>query len=439
MKKYKIQTLGCQMNERDSETLAGMLEEKGYIEATEEDKIDDLSIAIINTCSIRENADQRFYGMLGQYKNKKIEDKNFIMCVCGCMMQQEHIVETVNKKFPWVDIIFGTHNIHEFPKLVEDVAVKHKKTMDIWDEAGGIVEHMPSKRLYKYKALVNITFGCNNFCTYCIVPYTRGRERSRSAEEIVKEVEFLAKDGVKEITLLGQNVNSYKGTNGIDFPDLLYMIHDIDGIERIRFMTSHPKDLSDKLINAFSELPKLCNYVHLPIQSGSNNTLKRMNRRYTRESYIEIVRKLREKVPDITISTDIIVGFPGETEEEFEETIELAKEVEFDAAFTFIYSIRKGTPAGEYENQIPEEIKHERFNRLVKIINEKAAKKNREYIDNDEKVLVEGYSKNNREVLTGRTEHNKIVNFVGNKELIGEIVETKILEANTFSLFGKIK
>lgn len=286
-------------------------------------------------------------------------------------------------------------------------------------------------------------YGCNNFCTYCIVPYTRGREKSRKPEDVVREIKALVADSVKEITLLGQNVNSYKGENDsgevCDFTDLIYMINDIDGIERIRFMTSHPKDLSDKLIQAFADCDKLCNYIHLPVQSGSSNVLKRMNRRYDRERYLELVKKLREAVPDITISTDIIVGFPGETEEEFEETVSLVKEVGYDSAFTFLYSVRKGTPAAEYEDQIPEDIKHERFNRLVEAVNEESYRKNATYEGRKERVLVEGISKKNEETLTGRTEGFKLVDFPGTEDLIGQIVEVEITEGKTFSLKGRVK
>ena len=312
------------MNEHDSETLAGMLMEKGYT-PVEERK--DANIVIFNTCSIRENADKRFFGTLGQLKRRKMEQReNFTVCVCGCMMQQQHIIDTLKSKYPWVDVIFGTHNLHQLPELLDNLYKEKHKQLAVWEDGGDIVEGLPAQRLFKHKAFVNIMYGCNNFCTYCIVPYTRGRERSRTPEDILKEVRSLAKDGVKEITLLGQNVNSYKGISKVtgekaDFTDLIYLLNDVDGIERIRFMTSHPKDLSDKLIEAYGKCEKLCHYIHLPVQSGSSKVLKEMNRRYTREAYLEIVRKLREVDPKIAISTDIIVGFPGETEEEFEETL----------------------------------------------------------------------------------------------------------------------
>ena len=430
------------MNEHDSETLAGMLIEKGYVPAAERK---DANIVIFNTCSIRENADKRFFGTLGQLKRRKTEQReNFTVCVCGCMMQQQHIIDTIKAKYPWVDVIFGTHNLHQLPELLDNLYREKHKQLAIWEEGGEIVEGLPAKRLFKHKAFVNIMYGCNNFCTYCIVPYTRGRERSRAAEDILKEVQALAADGVKEITLLGQNVNSYKGisrenSEKTDFTDLIYMLSEVDGIERIRFMTSHPKDISDKLIAAYGKCEKLCHYIHLPVQAGSSKVLKEMNRHYTREDYLEIVRKLRKVDPDIAISTDIIVGFPGETEEEFEETLKLCEEVRYDSAFTFLYSVRKGTPAEKFENQIPEEIKHERFNRLVDVINRISAEKNAEYVGRIEKVLVDGPSKNNSKTYGGRTESFKLVNFRGTPDMIGQVIDVLITGANTFSLEGEVK
>ena len=441
-KTFHITTFGCQMNEHDSETLAGMLIEKGYVPAAERK---DANIVIFNTCSIRENADKRFFGTLGQLKRRKTEQReNFTVCVCGCMMQQQHIIDTIKAKYPWVDVIFGTHNLHQLPELLDNLYKEKHKQLAIWEEGGEIVEGLPAKRLFKHKAFVNIMYGCNNFCTYCIVPYTRGRERSRVPEDILKEVRALACDGVKEITLLGQNVNSYKGISRdsgekTDFADLIYMLSEVSGIERIRFMTSHPKDISDKLIAAYVKCEKLCHYIHLPVQAGSSKVLKEMNRHYTREDYLEIVRKLREVDPDIAISTDIIVGFPGETEEEFEETLTLCEEVRYDSAFTFLYSVRKGTPAEKFENQIPEEIKHERFNRLVDVINRISAEKNAEYVGRIEKVLVDGPSKNNSKTYGGRTESFKLVNFKGTPDMIGQVVDVLITGANTFSLEGEVK
>jgi len=422
------------MNEHDSEVIDGLLTERGFSSVKERK---DASIVIINTCSVRDNADKRFFGTLGQLKKRKESDPSFIVCVCGCMMQQQRVVDTIKAKYPWVDVIFGTNSIHHIPELIEKVAIEKEKVVDIIENTEEIVEALPAKRLFDHKALVNIMFGCNNFCTYCIVPYTRGREKSRAPEAIVAEVKGLVADGVKEIMLLGQNVNSYDG-NGTSFAELLKMLNDVDGLERIRFMTSNPKDLSDELIEAFAVCDKLCRNLHLPIQSGSNRVLKRMNRKYTREDYLKLIEKLRKTVPDITLSTDIIVGFPGETNEDFEETLSIVKEVEYDSAFTFIYSIRKGTPAEKFEDQIEESEKHRRFDLLVNAVNEISEKKNKAYQDRVEKVLVDGVSKNDKSTLTGRTDGFKLVNFAGKKELIGSIVDVKITDAKTFSLFGEV-
>lgn len=431
---FHITTFGCQMNEHDSEVIDGLLTERGFSSVKERK---DASIVIINTCSVRDNADKRFFGTLGQLKKRKESDPSFIVCVCGCMMQQQRVVDTIKAKYPWVDVIFGTNSIHHIPELIEKVAIEKEKVVDIIENTEEIVEGLPAKRLFDHKALVNIMFGCNNFCTYCIVPYTRGREKSREPEAIVAEVKGLVADGVKEIMLLGQNVNSYDG-NGTSFAELLKMLNDVDGLERIRFMTSNPKDLSDELIEAFAVCDKLCRNLHLPIQSGSNRVLKRMNRKYTREDYLKLIEKLRKTVPDITLSTDIIVGFPGETNEDFEETLSIVKEVEYDSAFTFIYSIRKGTPAEKFEDQIDESEKHRRFDLLVNAVNEISEKKNKAYQDRVEKVLVDGVSKNDKSTLTGRTDGFKLVNFAGKKELIGSIVDVKITDAKTFSLFGEV-
>lgn len=431
---FHITTFGCQMNEHDSEVIDGLLTERGFSSVKERK---DASIVIINTCSVRDNADKRFFGTLGQLKKRKESDPSFIVCVCGCMMQQQRVVDTIKAKYPWVDVIFGTNSIHHIPELIEKVAIEKEKVVDIIENTEEIVEGLPAKRLFDHKALVNIMFGCNNFCTYCIVPYTRGREKSRAPESIVDEVKVLVADGVKEIMLLGQNVNSYDG-NGTSFAELLKMLNDVDGLERIRFMTSNPKDLSDELIETFAVCDKLCRNLHLPIQSGSNRVLKRMNRKYTREDYLKLIEKLRKTVPDITLSTDIIVGFPGETNEDFEETLSIVKEVEYDSAFNFIYSIRKGTPAEKFEDQIEESEKHRRFDLLVNAVNEISEKKNKAYQDRVEKVLVDGVSKNDKSTLTGRTDGFKLVNFAGKKELIGSLVDVKITDAKTFSLFGEV-
>lgn len=434
-KTYHITTFGCQMNEHDSETIAGMLSEMGFSQAPERDGAD---VVVINTCSVRENADKRFFGTLGQLKHIKKDNPDFTVCVCGCMMQQQHIIDSIKSKYPWVDMIFGTHNIHEFPRLLETVLSEKEKIIDVWENGGDIIEGLPAKRLYRHKAFVNIMYGCNNFCTYCIVPYTRGRERSRKACDILEEVRRLTEDGVREVTLLGQNVNSYMGEDGTDFSDLIYRLNEAEGLERIRFMTSHPKDLSDKLIQAYRDCEKLCDYIHLPVQSGSSRILKKMNRKYTKDDYLQLVEKLKAAVPHIAISTDIITGFPGETEEDFEETLDLVRRVEYDSAFTFLYSIRKGTPAAEYEDQVPEEIKHERFNRLVELVNEISARKNAAYVGKTVKVLVDGPSKNNSAALGGRTEGFKLINFEGPQDLTGKLVDVEVTAGKTFSLEGRL-
>ena len=431
---FHITTFGCQMNEHDSEIIDGLLTERGFSSVKERK---DASIVIINTCSVRDNADKRFFGTLGQLKKRKESDPSFIVCVCGCMMQQQRVVDIIKSKYPWVDVIFGTNSIHHVPELIEKVSMEKEKLVDIIENTEEIVEGLPAKRLFNHKALVNIMFGCNNFCTYCIVPYTRGREKSRRPEAILAEVRELVEDGVKEIMLLGQNVNSYDG-DGTSFAELLKMINEIDGLERIRFMTSNPKDLSDELIEAFTVCDKLCHNLHLPIQSGSNRVLKRMNRKYTREDYLKLIEKLRIRVPDITLSTDIIVGFPGETDEDFEETLSLVKEVEYDSAFTFIYSIRKGTPAEKFDNQVEESEKHRRFDLLVSTVNEISEKKNKVYQDRIEKILVDGVSKNNKLMLTGRTDGFKLVNFAGKKDMIGSLVDVRITDVKTFSLLGEV-
>lgn len=427
------------MNEHDSEILAGMLEDMGYVSIEDRKNAD---LVILNTCSVRENADKRFFGTLGQFKKIKENNPDFTICVCGCMMQQQHIIDALKEKYPWVDVIFGTHNIHRFPELIKNTLEQKKRIMEVWEDGDAIEHDMPAKRLLKHKALVNIMYGCNNFCTYCIVPYTRGRERSRKPKDIIREIKGLANDGAVEIMLLGQNVNSYKGIddNGevCSFAKLIEKVAGIPEIKRIRFMTSHPKDLSEELIEVFKNCEKLCKNIHLPVQSGSNEVLRRMNRRYTREHYLELVSKLREAVPDITISTDIIVGFPGETEEQFNETLKLVEEVRYDSAFTFLYSIRTGTPAAGYENQIPEEVKHERFNRLVELVDEISGEKNSAYEGKIEEVLVEGPSKRNPDTLSGRTDGFKLVNFKGNPDLIGGFAKVKIVEGKTFSLEGEL-
>lgn len=424
------------MNEHDSENIAGLLEAMGYEFEEDPYKAD---VLVMNTCSVRENADNRFFGVLGQFKKLKKNNPDFILCVCGCMPQQTRIIEEIKKSFSWVDVIFGTQNIKHFPELLEARVMTGKKQMAIVDNNPVVEEDMSPKRLYKHKALVNITYGCNNYCTYCIVPYTRGREKSRTIKDIKCEVERLCADGVKEIMLLGQNVDSFKDVStGGSFADLLRALDMVDGLDRIRFMTSHPKDISDDMISCYNTCKKLCHNIHLPVQCGSDRVLKRMNRHYDRAKYLERVAKLREVCPDITISTDIIVGFPGETEGDFEETITLCEEVRYDSAFTFIYSPREGTPAARFEDQIPEEVKHERFDRLVDTINRISLEKNERYLGGTYEVLVEGRSKNDEYSFSGRTDGFKLVNFkVGNSDCEeGSIVRVRITEAKTFSLDG---
>lgn len=436
-KLFCISTYGCQMNEEDSEKLSGMLKSQGY-ERTENKE--EASIIIFNTCCVRENAENKVFGNLGQLKQLKKKNPNLVIAICGCMMQQVGMADKVLKTFPYVDIIFGTHNAHKFPEYLHRVLQEGVQVKEILNKEEGIVEGLPIDRKSDIKAFVTIMYGCNNFCTYCIVPYVRGRERSRKSEDIIKEIEELVSQGYKEITLLGQNVNSYgKGLEeDIDFASLLRKVNEVKGLERVRFMTSHPKDLSDDVIMAIKECDKLCEQVHLPVQSGSSRILKEMNRHYDREYYLDLVKKIKSEIPDVTLTTDIIIGFPGETEEDFLDTLSLCEEVGYDSAFTFIYSRRNHTPADKMENQIPDDIKHDRFNRLVEAINKKVVIKNKEYEGKVVEVLVEGPSKNDETKLTGRTRNGKLVNFAGDEKLVGELVNLKIVRAQPFSLIGEI-
>ncbi|HII4466399.1 TPA: tRNA (N6-isopentenyl adenosine(37)-C2)-methylthiotransferase MiaB [Clostridium perfringens] len=436
-KLFCISTYGCQMNEEDSEKLSGMLKSQGY-ERTENKE--EASIIIFNTCCVRENAENKVFGNLGQLKQLKKKNPNLVIAICGCMMQQVGMADKVLKTFPYVDIIFGTHNAHKFPEYLHRVLQEGVQVKEILNKEEGIVEGLPIDRKSDVKAFVTIMYGCNNFCTYCIVPYVRGRERSRKSEDIIKEIEELVSQGYKEITLLGQNVNSYgKGLEeDIDFAGLLRKVNEVKGLERVRFMTSHPKDLSDDVIMAIKECDKLCEQVHLPVQSGSSRILKEMNRHYDREYYLDLVKKIKSEIPDVTLTTDIIIGFPGETEEDFLDTLSLCEEVGYDSAFTFIYSRRNHTPADKMENQIPDDIKHDRFNRLVEAINKNVVIKNKEYEGKVVEVLVEGPSKNDETKLTGRTRNGKLVNFAGDEKLVGELVNLKIVRAQPFSLIGEI-
>ena len=450
--KYNIQTMGCQLNENDSEKIAGMLEEIGYIKT---DKMEDANIVVFNTCCVRENAEERLFGKIGELKNIK-EKKNMIIAVGGCMMQEKHESEKIKKSYPQVDIVFGTHTIHKLPEDIKRVLENRKRIQDILDIDGEIYENLPIVRDSKVQASITIMYGCNNFCTYCIVPYVRGRERSRKPADILKEVKEVASQGYKEIMLLGQNVNSYlrsemeairqgkiKDENAdyaeIDsFAKLLRAIQNIEGIERIRFISPHPKDFTDDVIEAIRDCDKICKFVHLPLQSGSTKMLKAMNRKYTKEQYLELVDKMKKMIPEIKFSTDIIVGFAGETEEDFEDTLDVVRKVEFDQVFMFIYSKRKGTPGEKMPNQIPEEIKHERFDRLKELVEVQIAEKSKELVGTIQKVLVEGPSKNDEKMLTGRTEYNKVVVFEGSQKLINTIVEVKITEDHMWYFKGEI-
>ena len=435
--KYCIETWGCQMNEEDSEKLSGMLKRIGY---TRTENKEEASIILFNTCCVRENAENKVFGNLGALKKLKEKNKDLIIGICGCMMQQKGMADKILSKFPYVNIIFGTHNAYKFPEYLNRVKTEGVQVKEIFNKETDIVEGIPVDRESDVKAYVTIMYGCNNFCTYCIVPYVRGRERSRKPEEILKEIKDLVSKGYKEITLLGQNVNSYgKGLEeDIDFAKLLRMINEVEGLERVRFMTSHPKDLNEDVILAIKECDKLCEQIHLPVQSGSDRILKEMNRHYDRKHYMGLIEKIKKEIPDVTITTDIIVGFPGETEEDFEDTLSLVNEVKYDSAFTFIYSRRNHTPADKMENQVPDSVKHERFNRLVDAVNKAVIENNKKYEGRTLEVLVEGKSKNDDTKLMGRSRNGKLVNFEGDESLIGTLVDLKIVRAQPFSLIGKL-
>ena len=444
--KYTILTMGCQLNENDSEKLCGMLEEMGY-EKTENQQESD--IALFNTCCVRENAEDKLFGKLGELKRLK-EEKGIIIAIGGCMMQEKHITDKIKQSYPFVDIIFGTHTLHKFPQDLYKVLTQKTKLEDILDIDGKVYEGLPIKRDSNIKASVTIMNGCNNFCSYCIVPYVRGRERSREPRAIIEEVKGLAKQGYKEITLLGQNVNSYlrverekqipfEEYEGVhSFATLLEAINKIDGIERIRFVSPHPKDFTDDVIDAISKCDKVCKLVHLPLQSGNTKVLKEMNRKYTKEQYLNLVDKMKAKIPNLTLSTDIIVGFPGETDEEFEDTLDVVRKVKFEQVYMFIYSRRVGTPGDRMENQVPEEIKHKRFDKLKELVESQIEENNQKYVGTIQKVLVEGESKNNQELLTGRTDSNKVVIFEGDKSLIGEMADLKIVSEHMWYLKGEV-
>ncbi len=435
MKKYYITTMGCQLNENDSEKIAGIVEKMGF-EKTE--KLEEADLVIYNTCCVRENAEERLFGKLGELKKQK-EEKGTIIAIGGCMMQEPAMLEKIKKSYNYTDIVFGTHTLHKFEEDLKKTLESGKRVRDVIDIDGEVIEGLPIKRNDSSKASVTIMYGCNNFCTYCIVPYVRGRERSRKPEDILNEVKELAEEGYKEITLLGQNVNSYNGGEGYKFANLLNDVCKIDGIERIRFISPHPKDFTDDVIEAIANNSKIARVIHLPLQSGSSEVLKKMNRKYTKEQYLALVDKMKTRIPDIVLSTDIIVGFPDETEEDFEDTLDVVRKVNYEQVYMFIYSRREGTVADKMENQIPEEIKHQRFDRLKELFDSRVSENNQKYIGTTQRILVDGYSKNDKETLTGRTDTNKVVNFKGNEELIGKMIDIKITEEHKWYLAGEIQ
>ena len=433
---YHIETFGCQMNARDSEKFEGILKEIGYVKASSEEEAD---FVLYNTCTVRENANLKVYGHLGKlYHEVKSRDREVKIAISGCMMQEPDEVELVRKKYGFVKLVFGTHNIFKLAELLYRTETEEGMIVDVWDSTDEIVEDLPNERKYFFKSGVNIMYGCNNFCSYCIVPYVRGRERSRTPEDILSEIRLIAKEGVKEVMLLGQNVNSYGKTleKPVSFSELLREVEKVDGIERIRFMTSHPKDLSDELIETIAASKKICNHFHLPLQSGSNTVLQRMNRRYTSEKYLEIVRKLRDAVPEISITTDIIVGFPGETEQDFLDTLDMVERVRFSSAFTFLYSRRTGTPAADYTDQVPDSVMKERFDRLLKRVQEIGKEESGKFVGSVRDVLVEEVNAQDPALVTGRLRDNTVVHFPGGRDLIGEIVPVELTSAKGFYYIG---
>ena len=435
-----VVTFGCQMNARDSEKLLAILKLAGY----EETESEDAEFVIYNTCTVRDKADQRVLGRLGQCSNYKKKNPYMKIAICGCMMQEQSAVEKIQKSYRFVDLIFGTHNIYKFAELLYTSLMSDRMIIDIWKETDKIVEDLPVFRKYPFKSGVNIMFGCNNFCTYCIVPYVRGRERSRSPKDIIRECERLAEDGVKEVMLLGQNVNSYGldfkdgDPNKISFPELIEEVCKVEGIERVRFMTPHPKDFSDELLETIKRNPKIARHIHLPLQSGSTEILRRMNRKYTKDQYLALVDKIRTMLPDVAITTDIIVGFPGESAADVDETIDVVKKAEFDNAFTFIYSKRTGTPAASFEDQVPEALVKENFDRLLKVVQETAKLQSEKLTGMTMEALVEGINEHDSTLLTGRLSNNTLVHFKGDEALIGSIVNVSLDECHGFYFMGKI-
>lgn len=431
------ETHGCQQNENDTERIRGMLREAGYDFCSDANAAD---LVVFNTCAVRENAEDKVFGRIGILKHIKERRPHMMIVLCGCMVQQEHITERLRAVHRHIDLIFGTHALYRMPELLYKAYQSRKTVVDIENSEGAIAEDIPIMRDSAHKAWVSIMYGCNNFCTYCIVPYVRGRERSRSSAKILEEIRALVADGVSEISLLGQNVNSYGKDleENIDFADLLRMVNDIDGVERIRFMTSHPKDFSDKLIDAMAECAKVCPQLHLPFQSGSDRVLEAMNRRYTRAEYLEKLNKIKARIPNLALSTDIIVGFPTETQEDFEQTVTLLREAEFDSIFSFIYSRREGTPAAKMQSVLSDEQIHKNFNRMLEVQNEISKRKNDAYVGRVCKILVDGESKTDKSMMSGRTDTAKIVNFAGDASLAGKYINVKITKAQTWSLYGEI-
>ncbi len=431
------QTFGCQMNARDSEKLSGILRSAGFAEADSEEA----DFVIYNTCTVRDNANQRVFGRLGVLNGCKKKNPQMKVALCGCMMQEDLVIRKMQKSYSFVDLVFGTHNLYKFAELLYRCYTEKGMLVDIWKDTDKIVEDLPVERKYPFKSGVNIMFGCNNFCSYCIVPYVRGRERSRAPEEILREIRTLAADGVKEVMLLGQNVNSYgkepKGTEFMTFPELLREVEKVEGIERIRFMTSHPKDLSDELIQVMKESKKICRHLHLPLQSGSTRILERMNRRYTKDSYLALAEKIRREIPDISLTTDIIVGFPGETGEDAEDTIDVIRKVQFDNAFTFVYSRRTGTPAAVME-QVPEDKVRENFDRILACVQETARERVKRFEGQTLPVLVEEINEQDASFVTGRLSNNTVVHFAGDGSLIGRIVDVKLKRCEGFYYIGEL-
>ena len=432
---YCLTTFGCQMNEKQSEAVAGIMDEIGYVRQDSEEA----DVVIYNTCTVRENANLKVYGRLGHLHSLKDQNPDMKIILFGCMMQEPQVVEKIKKTYSFVNLVFGTHNIFKFAELFYDMLLSDMQIVDIWEGTDQIVEDLPTERNYTFKSGVNIMFGCNNFCSYCIVPYVRGRERSRKPEAIVKEVERLVADGVSEVMLLGQNVNSYGKTleNPVTFAQLLTMLEEVEGLKRIRFMTSHPKDLSDELIEVMAKSKKICHHLHLPLQSGSSRVLKEMNRRYDKEKYLNLVEKIRTAIPDISLTTDIIVGFPGETEEDFQETLDVVKKAGYDTAFTFIYSKRTGTPAAAKEDQVPADVTKDRFNRLLALVQEQGRIRSSRFAGTVQEVLVEEESKE-KGIFTGRTQYNLLVHFPADESLLGTYVNVKLEECKGFYYLGSL-